>query len=252
MLRNRFYRLFPIYWVSLIICCWASLHRGDVFNQNPFDLLLRMAALQGWNPNIAQLPNWNGPAWSLTVLVTNYILFALLAPSLVRWLRGTGERDGHAAELAVSAVGANTSFLSIVVRCVGCCVALHVLQLAAGTYFHLYGHNSPWKFWPPVRLAEFWQGCVLACLSKSVTEWLVMCDAKQQLIATRAASWAQIVLIAVLQVINMLARRLRNPLYRFRVRTACALQLLLFSVLHAPAGPLSASCHGGRAAAARL
>jgi peptidoglycan/LPS O-acetylase OafA/YrhL len=85
--RNRIARIYPVYYLSLLIAAPAFLYNGlivrggksDAFNAG---LILAPIALQSWYPPAAL--TWNPPAWSLSVEVSFYAIMPFLIPRFTR------------------------------------------------------------------------------------------------------------------------------------------------------------------------
>lgn len=90
--RARIARIFPAYFLSLLLALPSFLYGGLVAKIVPLDLLilglvLVPAFMQAWWPPAAFL--WNGPAWSLSVEFFFYAIFPALARLTNRLPRGS-------------------------------------------------------------------------------------------------------------------------------------------------------------------
>ena len=77
----RFARIFPVYFVALLLMLVVTVVRDSGFD--PIALLLNLLFLQAW---ISPYPlSLNGPGWSLSVEMFFYFLFPLAVPTIKRF-----------------------------------------------------------------------------------------------------------------------------------------------------------------------
>jgi peptidoglycan/LPS O-acetylase OafA/YrhL len=146
-LLKRFCRLYPAFWVSIILGVFAELapdNSSDPARPTPLQsswsfwtsFITVVAAAHAWIPELIFQDVFNGPTWSVSCEIFFTVVFAVVRPALLR---------------------INT------LQWVGLAwLATLVLLLAISNLFRVMDmHNSPLKFLPIVRAPQFLLGALL-------------------------------------------------------------------------------------------
>lgn len=82
--RNRFTRLYPLHFLTLIIVAllqiyYFSIHKSYfIYINNLKYFVLNVLFIQNWNTNPINLGSFNGPAWSVSVELFVYLVFFVI------------------------------------------------------------------------------------------------------------------------------------------------------------------------------